>query len=138
MWQEQITKFGLFLDPMQARLHFTTVTKYKLGDVNLPADMANMDYSKIPGITDDPQKNAATALSGYLREIVPQATYDALADLYTYSVLGDGVDAVINLEVSQWHPARVVAIRCWAKLHELHTILEVDPVTSNVFLSIRK
>ena len=96
------------------------------------------DYSEVEGITTVPGQNPVQELSKFIRHNLPAATYEALAQLFTYSVLADGTDGVVNLDVSRWTCGQVSCVRCWCKKMTLRSRLERDPITNKFFLSMRK
>lgn len=138
IWINQIKKYGKWQHPEDACLQRVSVTQFKIADTNIPDLIATKDYSEVEGITDHPHKDPMKALSQYLREQLPWSTYQALAELQTYSVLGDGTDGVVNLDVTSWILGHILCIRCWCKKSGLRSHMERDPLTKKFFLSMHK
>ena len=138
IWLKQSSTHGKWQKPEDARMQVVSHQNVLEKDCNIPDALAAKDFTELEGITDVPGKNPMQALSSYLYDTMPWSTYMALAELYTYCVLGDGVNAVVNLELSDWSLGKLLCIRCWCKKYGLRSRLERDPLTQKFFLSMHK
>ena len=137
-WNESGVRSGVHQCPKNCYLQFVSQLPPDNEETFLPAKLPSMSFHNLPEVDNDP---CSGSLSCYLRRNLPGSTYDALGQLYTYSVLGGGTGGAVLLVVTDWSFRQVHAVRHWAWKQDagLTSRLEVSGAKKqHFFLSVYK